>query len=173
MDELISAILHTHLAQVRALVQTKPELLTQQTPNQQSPLELAKAKGHKRIETAIARAVDVHTCYSAAELQQLLVDYIAEMSEEYYAAGWLDSIECELWALLVGDDMGGDLQQSWTRRIDSEELADLRFLAEHTQRWAMWNDNQHNDPDADEVIVVELPDWQPIYNAWLAKRRSK
>ncbi|QIL78350.1 hypothetical protein [Hymenobacter sp. HDW8] len=169
MNELISAILHTHVGQVRAFVHTKPELLTQLTPNGQLPLELAKAKGHKRIETAIARAMDVKAHYSAAELQQLLVDYIADMSEEYYAAGWYDSIECELWALLMGDDLGGGLQRRWNRLIDPEELADLRFLAEHTQCWAMWNENHHNDPNAEDVLVVALPDWQPMFNAWLAK----
>ncbi|SNC77544.1 hypothetical protein SAMN06265337_4132 [Hymenobacter gelipurpurascens] len=173
MDELIRAIINTHLFQVRALAKTKPKLLKQLTPTGQSPLELAKAKGHKRIETAIARAVDVHAYYSATELQQLLVDYIAEMSEEYYASGWNDSIECELWALLVGDDLEGDLQRRWTRHIDPEELVDLRFLVEHTQSWAMWNDNQQNAPDANKVLILELPDWLPIYTTWLAKHLNK
>ncbi|AYA36388.1 hypothetical protein D3Y59_04525 [Hymenobacter oligotrophus] len=172
MKELVNAIINAHLDKVRVLVRTNPELLTQQTPNGYTPVELAKAKGHKKIETAIARATGVPECYTADELRQLLVDYVAWLSEEYYAAGWYDSIEYKLWALVIHDKLECTHQQWWRKRIGTEELADLKFLSERTQAWAMWNDEHPNDPDAEDVLVVALIDWQPMYNAWRAKHLS-
>ncbi|SMB79699.1 hypothetical protein SAMN00120144_3979 [Hymenobacter roseosalivarius DSM 11622] len=165
LQALVRAILHTNVPQVRAIIQATPEVLLRTTSNHQYPIELAKDKGHKAIETAIARQLDVTQFYSGKELQRLLVDYLAEVSEHYFCAGWRDSLEFEVWAVVQQDSVASANPRFWNAPLDPEQLADLTFLANKTGCWATWSDAAVDSPQAG-VRVVPLPHWEAIYRTW-------
>jgi len=161
LPSLVRAILHTDVPQVRALVQAAPELLQLHTSTGQTPLALAKDKGHKGIETALARQMDVTRCYTEQGLQQLLVDYLAEVSQDCTGAGWMDALEFEVWAVLRQDPADSDTARWWRACLIPEQLDDLAFLAQATGCWPM-----SPDEEAAGVRLVPLPQWEPRYQAW-------
>lgn len=164
LQALVSAILNTHVPRVRAILASTPEVLTLKTGFQQSPLALAKDKGHRIIETAIARHLDVAECYTEAELQRLLVDYLHEVSEHYFAAGWMDQLEYEVWSLVQGDPLG-PAAAFQHMRFDPEHRADLVFLAQQTGCWATWSDQRNGGRP------LPVAKWVPLYAAWKATQR--
>lgn len=85
---------------VRQLVKEQKDLVTQASANGELPIQIAKQKGITRFEVAIARNTVYKVYYSPQELHQLLINYISELSEEYWCSGWYSNIEYDLWKLL-------------------------------------------------------------------------
>ena len=154
MNELLVAVLNSNVERVRHLLTHEPELAQQRSPSGDWPIKVAKDKGLKKIEALFVRYANWEGTYSDGELKSLLVDLIAELSEDYYAAGWLDGIEFELWQLIHDVDRGPITLRIWTRRSDLESLNDLRQLMVLTESWAMWDD------DAGTPVIVNMPQWQ-------------
>jgi hypothetical protein len=155
MNPLVKAIINSDIAAVRQIATTNKVLLTTKTDNDEYPIELAKKKGIHRIEVAIARQIDYQSFYTQAQLQKLLLNYISELSEEYYCASWLDSIEFQLWDLLQQQYEDIIKIDFWRKRVDKEELEDMRFLAEATNCWGIWDEEP-------EAIPIPLEQWISI-----------
>jgi hypothetical protein len=163
MNPLVKAIIDSDIAAVRQIATRDKSLLMTRTDNDEYPIELAKKKGIHRIEVAIARQIEYKIFYTQARLQRLLLNYISEISEEYFCAGWNDSIEFLLWDLLQ-QEYKDIIEHEFWRRIELQELEDMKFLAEVTNCWAIWDEEN-------EEITVPLEQWIPIYDDWKAKNK--
>ncbi len=80
---------------------------------------------------------------------------ISDVSEECYAAGWMQHAEYDVWRLMIE---GG----SWGQRNASEvgeELGALRSLSQRFDVWVTWCDEHGEEP-------MRLDDWQRVYGQW-------
>lgn len=161
LPALVRAILHTDVPQVRAIVQAAPELLQLHTSTGQTPLALAKDKGHKGIEMALVRQVDMTRCYTSPEVQQLLVDYLVEVSQDCMGAGWMEGIEFEVWAVLQQDPATSDTARWWHTCLTPEQADDLAFLAQASGHWPLWSEEETAG-----VRLVPLAQWKSYYQEW-------
>lgn len=76
-----------------------------------------------------------------------------QISEDYWCAGWMSSLEYELWGWVI----------AWRENPDpkSGDAMTLNFLATQAGGWWKWN----NDfPDGLEL--VPLDEWERQYEAW-------
>ena len=161
LPALVRAILHSDVAQVRAIAQSAPELLLLHTSTGQTPLALAKDKGHKGIETALARQVDVTRCYTGPEVQQLLLDYLAEVSQDCMGAGWMEGLEFDVWAVLHQEPATSDTARWWHSCLTQEHVDDLAFLAQACDCWPLCPDGE-----AADLCLVPLAQWESHYQVW-------
>lgn len=157
MTELINAILDSDIVKVRTILKDEPEAAKIKTGLNELPIELAKKKGLKRIEVLFIRYTNWATIYSEKELKYLLVDLIAELSEDTYCAGWLDKIEFEIWEI-INQEADIKTVEVWRKRGDLETVDDLNYLKDVTNSWAWWAE------DSDEPIPINLTNWQNIIN---------
>lgn len=64
-----------------------------------------------------------------------LADFMSELSEAAYCAGWMNGLEFELWQALIGGPRTyGRLE------ITDEQLARLRDLSEAAKGWIVFDD---------------------------------
>src|SRR3954468_4306066 len=83
-----------------------------------------------------------------------LAQYMSDLSETAYYAGWMDGLEFELWdAVVSGPRVYGRL------RITDEHIAELRRLSVAAGGWIVFDD------DAEEMFVP-LADWQARFAGW-------
>jgi len=82
-----------------------------------------------------------------------LRDYMFDVSEEAWCAGWMTDLEYDLWsAVVAGPHEYGRL------RITSEEVNELRKLAETCGGWIVFD-------DAAGETWVPLAEWKERYRA--------
>jgi hypothetical protein len=93
-------------------------------------------------------------------LQQLdpharaLADFMSELSEEAYCAGWMDGLEFALWRALIGGPRTyGRLE------ITDQQLTRLRELSEAARGWIVFD-------DAEEETLVPLGEWKQRFETW-------
>jgi hypothetical protein len=87
------------------------------------------------------------------EKQQVLSDLMSEISEEAYCAGWMEDLEYVLWyAMLHGPANYG------RKFIDKQTISQLKWLAEETGSWIIFDDNSWE-------TAVTLPVWQEMFRA--------
>jgi hypothetical protein len=154
IDKLTTAILDSDITTVRQLVTANPLITWTKTKNDQFPIELAKAKGLKRIETILLLHSDNNkSFYSDLELKNFIGQLISELSEEIYCAGWLEGIEKKLWRL--GNDTNLTSLDKDVR-VDKEEIKELIALANKLNYWAIWDDNYKPD----NIRPIKLTDWE-------------
>lgn len=135
-NSLMRAILGRDVARVREVARDAPDLLHTRSPDGSYPVELARRVGRVDSEIALARA-------GAAGVQrepcELLLDYIGELSSDYFCAGWMSGIEIELWRVAVlqsprEDDILADLSE--------ESCLDVRYISEKCGAWWGWPSGQ-------------------------------
>ena len=81
---------------------------------------------------------------------QALLRLMQEISEDYWAAGWLTDLEYSLWRLARGDPSG--IQPAWP--ASTEDGAELRRLSDLCGGWWAW------DQKALDVRFVPTEEWQ-------------
>ena len=92
--------------------------------------------------------------------QRELADYMSELSEEAYCAGWMHDLEYELWQVLQSDS-----PSRFGRLVASDDqLYKLRSLSSACEGWI------HFD-DAREETWLSFAEWQPLYESWLGHQR--
>ena len=98
--------------------------------------------------------------------QRQLRDFMSDISEQAYCAGWLDGAEYRLWHFVVDSYDGGE----WGQITMSLEIREqLGLLAAAVDGWIIFA--------ADDGVRVEdwgnrfvpMDDWLPIYAAWYEK----
>jgi hypothetical protein len=81
-----------------------------------------------------------------------LMEYMSELSESAYCAGWMKGLEYELWrAMLKGRQKYGRLQ------ITQRHVAKLKELSEKCEGWIVWGDM------GEEWVPIER--WKEMYDA--------
>jgi hypothetical protein len=82
---------------------------------------------------------------------QALTDYMSELSESAYYAGWMSGLEFELWRAVVdGPRRYGVLD------ITAEHIAELRRLSKACGGWIYFDDET-------EETFASLDDWRRRY----------
>jgi hypothetical protein len=94
--------------------------------------------------------------------QRALADYMSELSEEAYYAGWMNGLEFALWeAMLSGHSDYGPV----TLTLSETPREKLRQLAEACGGWIIFD-------DATEETFLPATDWTAHYGAWQRLRAS-
>ena len=97
-----------------------------------------------------------------------LFDYMQQLSNNHWDAGWLTDLGCRLWCEMVGES-------SWRFPFSAEEKARLKTLHEAAKGWIVWNYEKYKtypdpeDPDYGidpETIFISTDQFLKIYEAW-------
>ena len=93
--------------------------------------------------------------------QRVLAEAMSDVSERAYCAGWMQDTEYEVWRLL--HDGGG---WGWAEaEYLAPEVEAVRAAFERAGCWIVWDDEHEEQP-------VTLEKWQPMYEAWAARRQG-
>ena len=83
-----------------------------------------------------------------------LADYMSELSEQAYCAGWMDSLEFALWdAVASGPRKYGQME------VTAEHVTRLRRLADAAGGWIVFD-------DVNEESLCPLREWEQRYAVW-------
>jgi len=82
--------------------------------------------------------------------QRVLADYMSDLSEEAYAAGWMAGLEFELWEALEGK-----IKVYGRLKINEEILRKLRRLSDEANGWIYFD-------DIEEEKYVSFDEWKEI-----------
>lgn len=92
--------------------------------------------------------------YSDLNQQQAaLHDFMSNISEEGWAAGWMDGLEYELWHMVLH----GPAQYGF-KFIDEQTIQQLKYLSEQANGWIVFDDTT-------EESAVSLSDWERMFIA--------
>jgi hypothetical protein len=83
-----------------------------------------------------------------------LREYMSELSEEAWRAGWMTNLEYDLWSVV----QDGPAKYGWLA-LDAERIAKLRRLAASCGGWIIFDD------EAGETWVPAA-EWDLLYAAW-------
>jgi len=89
--------------------------------------------------------------------QRALADYMSEISELAWSAGWMQDLEFILWRAIHQE---GHLRFGRVP-IRSEQTARLRHLSAQCGGWIVVDDEH-------EETWIATPDWERKYSAWEA-----
>lgn len=90
-----------------------------------------------------------HDVAAARELRSLM----SEISEDYYAAGWLVGLEFSLWHIVFEDNA----QHFGFGPISFKEIGKLIELTQRCQGWWIWSDEDGG------CKFLNYDEWLPIY----------
>ena len=91
------------------------------------------------------------------EAQAELRQYMSDLSEEAYFAGWMQGLEYALWEAVLGE------RQEYGRlRLSVRQIARLRALSERCDGWIIF------DAENGETWVP-MAEWQQRFSAWRQK----
>jgi hypothetical protein len=84
------------------------------------------------------------------EPQRILAEYMSDLSEETYAAGWMKGLEFDLWEALEGKS------KKYGRLEVNREIQDnLKRLSDGANGWIVYDDNV-------EEKYVSFAEWKKI-----------
>lgn len=152
MESLEQAISDSNYDKVREIL----DIVSGDSVLENKLMLLAQKTGTKKIEALLVNKFNWRTVYAFNELKILVIDLMSELSEDVYAAGWLDGIELELWQL-INKEASGQVINLWKRRGNLFVLEDLRKLTMLTKSWGIWDDS------LDEVISISIDEWNKRY----------
>jgi HJR/Mrr/RecB family endonuclease len=91
--------------------------------------------------------------YDLNKQQQALASLMSDISEEGWAAGWMDGLEYALWHMVLH----GPARYGF-KFVDEQTIQQLKFLSEQAGCWIVFD-------DVTDERAVSLPDWQQIFQA--------
>ena len=162
MNDLIDAVLKHDLRRVRDLAKLNPELAFSRSQAGDLALDIAKSSGNSFTHVSLLRLCAPSDRTEVPHYVELLIDYIAQLSDSHACAGWLSDIEFMVYATMIGDSWNGDDPHGFGD-LDDESLDDLRFLLERSGKWPCWIDDDRG------VQAITLSDWKSTYRDWHAK----
>ena len=93
--------------------------------------------------------------------QRDLEQYMSNLSEEAYCAGWMKGLEYALWEALL------DMRREYGRLVLTQDhKTQLRCLSEACGGWIVFDDDT-------EETWVPTPDWERRFSAWREKGDPK
>ena len=165
MNDLIDAVLKQDLRRVRVVARLNPELAFSRSQSGDLARDIAKLSGNSFIHVSLLRLGAPSDRTELPNYDELLIDYLAQLSDSRACAGWLSNIEFMVYATMIGDRCNGD-DAYGLRDLDDDSLDDLRFLLERSGKWPYWID------DDCAVRAIKLSDWRAIYQDWHAKNAT-
>jgi hypothetical protein len=106
----------------------------------------------RKIRAAYSMLADLTTP------QRQLADYMSDLSEEAYYAGWMEGLEYALW-----DALTGRLEEYGRLQITEAHRTRLRELSEGCAGWIIF------DQDTGETWIPTR-DWEQRFSAWRSRR---
>ena len=89
--------------------------------------------------------------------QYALAQYMSELSEEAYCAGWMDGLEYALWQVVL------DQRRAYGRLVfTSDHVLKLRSLSEASGGWIIFDDDL-------EETWLSAPDWNARFQDWQSR----
>lgn len=82
--------------------------------------------------------------------QKALADYMSDISEEAYSAGWIDRLEFSLW-----DVLEGRTNEFGRVQLNEEKLKNLKSLSEAAKGWIIYDSEK-------EESFVSFTEWEII-----------
>ena len=154
IEKLIIAIINSDVDTVRQVATNNPSINKIKSKNNQYPIELAKAKGLKKIEAILLLSwEDNRLFYTEVELKKFIGELISELCEDYFCSWWETKIELEFWK--YGNTLEIIMPHKFIM-IDKNELKELILLAKRLGYWAYWDENL----DTENVQPILLRDWK-------------
>ena len=94
---------------------------------------------------------------NSPDAAELLCEYMSEISEDYWCAGWLHGLEFSLWKMLRGGsrDFG-------TGDVKEEELSKLRQLSQRAGGWVIWDEQKDASMSGNRFVPLAL--WTVMYD---------
>ena len=80
--------------------------------------------------------------------QLALSEYMSDLSESYWFAGWMTGLEFMLWDLV-----SGKTRELAGVKVPEEEIAELKRLSSECSGWIVWD-------DASGESFVPLEEWK-------------
>lgn len=106
-----------------------------------------------KLEDKIARLLAILDVMDGDEAADTLLQEMGRISEDYYCAGWLTSLEFDLWRMVQGGDTGYGFG-----RLSPHEVDKLRWLSEQCGGWWIWDEQMG-------ARFVTLKEWESMYKS--------
>ena len=155
-DPLRLAILERRSEDVWALARAHPELITKESDSGLTVVDIALATGE--LSSVLAVVSQGATSVNWEPTSQLLPEYMAYLSHGF-AAGWLNCIEFETYAMATG----GEPSEGWAYPVTERQIDDLRMLSSEFGGWATWS--------TEGGRFVAMDEWRRVYEDWLKRGR--
>ena len=85
--------------------------------------------------------------------QNLLAEYMSDLSEEAYSAGWMDGLEYALWKILINEKTSyGRLDIT---KVKKEKLIELSNLC---KGWIYFD-------DSNDETYINIESWEVMYKS--------
>ena len=165
MNDLIDAVLKHDLDRVRNFMRVNPELASMRSNSGDLPLDIARSSGNSFIHVSLLRFGAPSDSTEMPDYGQLLIEYIAQLSDSHACAGWLSDIEFMVYATMTSDKMIGD-DPHGIGELDDQSLDDLRFLLNRSGKWPNWID------DDGAVRAIAISDWETLYRDWKSENAT-
>ncbi len=91
--------------------------------------------------------------------QRALAEYMSQLSEEFYCAGWLIGLEYALWDAV----RSGHGPLGW-QHLDEMQISRLRDLSHQCDGWIVFDDTQ-------ERKWLPLEEWERRFEDWEKRGR--
>lgn len=94
-----------------------------------------------------------------AIITALLANYMSDLSEDAYSAGWIQQCEYAIWREMQENDPNKGGRFIWF--IPSQRCANtLTLLSNMINGWVMWSEEK------DEPVFVPMEEWLDLYQKW-------
>jgi hypothetical protein len=90
--------------------------------------------------------------------QRALADYMSDLSEQAYFAGWMHGLEFALW-----EAASGQLPSYGRLEFDERQIVRLRALSSACGGWIVFD-------EASEETWISMPDWLNRFDEWKTRR---
>jgi len=91
--------------------------------------------------------------YDLNSPQKVLCDLMRDISEEGWAAGWMDGLEYALWHMVLH----GPAQYGF-KFVDEQAIQQLKHLSEQAECWIVFD-------DITDERAASLSEWQKLFQA--------
>ena len=92
--------------------------------------------------------------------QRALAQYMSDLSERAYCAGWMGDLEYALWEVVLGE------RRDYGRvTFSDEQAAELRRLSEASRGWIVFDD-EHDE------TWISLSEWHERFQVWKDERHE-
>jgi hypothetical protein len=119
------------------------------------------AHGWPRCDHKIEQDKEPMDKYDYSEnIRRTLLALMCALSEEHYAAGWMEGLEYALWAAVKSNRMGVKSIRYGTKDLSDTKLTYLDALSKACGGWFFWSEEKGME------VFITLDAWEAMYKAY-------